>query len=257
MLIPNPRDADMRRADRLFQILQLFRSGKTWTAHAIAAELEVSDRTIYRDIRDLQTAGVPLDGAAGVGYILRAGFDLPPLMFDRDEAEALAVGARMLAAWGGNRTARAAERALQKIRDIVPADRRVSIDQPIIFAPDLRVSEAMRGRFDTLYSAIEDKHRLEFDYCRADGTLSHRTVWPLALLFWGGTWTLGSWCELRTAFRSFRVDRMEAVVTRDGFPEQTDRSTAAYMHEITVEHVAWSQTQQTPSVQTTQTSLRQ
>jgi len=110
----------MRRADRLFQIVQYLRGGRLVTAAMLAERLEVSERTIYRDIADLQSSGVPTDGEAGVGYLMRDGYDLPPLMFTRDEVVALVAGARLIRAWGGAGMARAAEEALTKIGSVLP-----------------------------------------------------------------------------------------------------------------------------------------
>ncbi|MCZ6511353.1 MAG: HTH domain-containing protein, partial [Alphaproteobacteria bacterium] len=110
----------MRRADRLFQIVQYLRGGRLTTAARLAETLEVSERTIYRDIADLQASGVPIDGEAGVGYVMRNGYDLPPLMFTRDEIVALVAGARLIRAWGGAAMARAAEEALVKIGSVLP-----------------------------------------------------------------------------------------------------------------------------------------
>ena len=114
----------MRRADRLFQIVQYLRGGRLLTARKLAERLEVSERTIYRDIADLIGSGVPIDGEAGIGYLMRAGFDLPPLMFSRDEIVALVAGARMIRAWGGAGMALAAEEALVKIGAVLPAPER-------------------------------------------------------------------------------------------------------------------------------------
>src|SRR5437899_1479879 len=110
----------MRRADRLFQIVQRLRRRGVTTAAQLAQALEVSERTVYRDVRDLQLSGVPILGEAGVGYALPRGFDLPPLMFTEEELEALVVGARMVQAWGDQKLARAAEDALSKIETVVP-----------------------------------------------------------------------------------------------------------------------------------------
>ena len=129
----------MRRADRLFQIVQYLRSGRLVTAATLADRLEVSERTIYRDIADLQSTGVPIDGEAGVGYLLRDGYDLPPLMFSRDELVALVAGARLIRAWGGAAMARAAEEALIKIDNVLPDTVQHRADQIEIhaFAPEM------------------------------------------------------------------------------------------------------------------------
>jgi predicted DNA-binding transcriptional regulator YafY len=199
----------MRRADRLFRIVQLLRSGRLQTARHLAEKLQVSHRTIYRDVQDLQLSGVPITGEAGVGYTLRRDFDIPPLMFDREEITALVLGARMVQAWGGIQLTEAANRALRKIEAVLPTDLRERIDEVLLYAPGFRVSTELRSRLDALHSAAQERHIVLIAYAREDGQQSVRRVHPLALYFWGGAWTLAAWCELRHDFRSFRVDRME------------------------------------------------
>jgi len=199
----------MRRADRLFRIVQLLRSGRLQTARHLAEKLQVSHRTIYRDVQDLQLSGVPITGEAGVGYTLRRDFDIPPLMFDREEITALVLGARMVQAWGGMQLTEAANRALRKIEAVLPTDLRERIDEVLLYAPGFRVSSELRSRLDALHSAAQERRVVLIAYAREDGQQSIRRVHPLALYFWGGTWTLAAWCELRNDFRSFRVDRME------------------------------------------------
>jgi predicted DNA-binding transcriptional regulator YafY len=199
----------MRRADRLFRIVQLLRSGRLQTARHLAEKLQVSHRTIYRDVQDLQLSGVPITGEAGVGYTLRRDFDIPPLMFDREEITALVLGARMVQAWGGTQLTEAANRALRKIEAVLPTDLRERIDEVLLYAPGFRVSSELRSKLDTLHAAAQQRHVVLIAYSREDSQQSVRRVHPLALYFWGGTWTLAAWCELRNDFRSFRVDRME------------------------------------------------
>lgn len=201
----------MRRADRLFQIVQYLRGGRLVTAHMLAERLEVSDRTIYRDIADLQSTGVPIDGEAGVGYILREGFDLPPLMFTRDEIVALVAGARMVRAFGGAAMARAAEEALVKISAVLPDAERARIDRTEIHMPLWVVSEAERRTIDTLERAVEARHVLKIDYRDEAGASSCRDIRPLGLWFWGKVWTVVGWCELRGDFRAFRIDRIASI----------------------------------------------
>ena len=136
----------MRRADRLFQIVQHLRGGRLVTAQKLGAWLEVSERTIYRDIADLQSTGVPIDGEAGVGYMMREGFDLPPLMFTRDEIVALVAGARMVRAFGGAAMARAADEALVKIGAVLPDAEKDRIARTEIHTPMWVVSDADRER---------------------------------------------------------------------------------------------------------------
>jgi predicted DNA-binding transcriptional regulator YafY len=199
----------MRRADRLFQIVQLLRGGRLVTARMLADKLEVSERTIYRDIVDLQGSGVPVEGEAGVGYIMRDGYDLPPLMFTRDEIAALVAGARMVRAWGGLSMARAAEEALVKIGAVLPDAKRPTVEATAIFAPSFEFAEGQRATLDVVDRAIDRSERLTFAYTDAKGDATQRTVRPLGLYFWGKVWTLLGWCELREDFRGLpdRPDR--------------------------------------------------
>lgn len=201
----------MRRADRLFQIVQQLRGGRLVTARMLGERLEVSDRTIYRDIADLQSSGVPIDGEAGVGYLLREGFDLPPLMFTRDEIVSLVAGARMVRAFGGAEMARAAEEALVKIGAVLPDTERARIQRTEIHMPHWVVSDADRGNLDRLERAIESRNVLTFRYADGAGRGSERDVRPLGLWFWGKVWTLVAWCEMRNDFRAFRIDRIVEV----------------------------------------------
>lgn len=201
----------MRRADRLFRIVQLLRSGRLQTARNLAEKLQVSHRTIYRDVQDLQLSGVPIEGEAGIGYTLRRDFDIPPLMFDREEITALVLGARMVQAWGGMQLTEAANRALRKIEAVLPVELRENIDEVLLYAPGYGFSSELRSRLDILHIAAQERHIVLLAYSREDGQPSIRRVRPLALYFWGGAWTLASWCELRNDFRSFRVDRMTSM----------------------------------------------
>ena len=198
----------MRRADRLFQIVQYLRGGRLTTAARLAERLEVSERTIYRDIADLQSTGVPIDGEAGFGYVMQSGFDLPPLMFTRDEITALVAGARLIRAWGGLEMARAAEEALVKIDAVLPDDVRNRARSVEIHAMAPEMTDALRARLDRIEQCIDAQNRVSISYRREDGESSERVVRPLALWFWGKVWTLISWCELRNDFRMFRLDRI-------------------------------------------------
>jgi len=201
----------MRRADRLFQIVQYLRGGRLVRARQLAEWLEVSERTIYRDIADLQASGVPIDGEAGVGYILRDGYDLPPLMFSRDEIVAIVAGARLIRAWGGADMARAAEEALIKIDAVLPDKARTRSSQVEVhaFAPEM--TPDVRERIDRLEEAADLRKRLSLSYLDANDARTERTVRPLGLWFWGKVWTLVAWCELRRDFRMFRLDRIAGM----------------------------------------------
>ncbi|MCG6540758.1 YafY family transcriptional regulator [Pseudomonas sp. KSR10] len=199
----------MRRADRLFQIVQFLRSRRLTTAQWLAERLQVSVRTIYRDIQDLSLSGVPLEGEAGVGYVLRQPMDLPPLMFEREEIEALVVGARMVNAWADPDLQRAAESALAKIHGVLPAALREELNGNRLFAPEVNVYPV--HWLGQLRQAIRQRRKLQLSYRDESGQASLRRIWPLGLFFWGQTWTLCSWCELRNGFRNFRIDRVDSL----------------------------------------------
>ncbi|HKO12200.1 MAG TPA: YafY family protein [Acidobacteriaceae bacterium] len=203
----------MRRADRLFRIVQLLRSGRLQTARSLAEKLQVSHRTIYRDVQDLQVSGVPITGEAGVGYTLRRDFDIPPLMFDREEIAALVLGARMVEAWGGTQLTEAANRALRKIEAVLPPTLRENIDDVLLYAPGFRAPDSVRRILDRLHAAAQEQRIVLVAYTREDGEPSVRRLHPLALYFWGGVWTLTAWCEMRSDFRNFRVDRIQHAET--------------------------------------------
>lgn len=212
----------MRRADRLFQIIQFLQGRRLTTARQLAERLEVSERTIYRDVQDLVLSGVPIEGEAGVGYVLRGGFHLPPLMFTPEEMEALIVGVRMIDAWAGEKLSIAAREALVKIDTVLPPRLRHSLRKPRIFAPAYRDNKEANARLDALHAAINNKHKIRMDYQRADEALSERIAWPLGLVFWGNVWTLMTWCELRGDYRTFRVDRIQAFDVLDAHFVETN-----------------------------------
>ncbi len=201
----------MRRADRLFQIVQILRNRRLVTAKNLAERLEVSERTIYRDIQDLSLSGVPVEGEAGVGYRLRHSLDIPPLMFTQDEIQAIVLGARMVGSWGGKELAKAGLSAIDKIEGALPENLRSLAQESHLYAYPFNFESETFSNIDVLRSAINAKQQIEFDYTREDGQSSSRVVNPLALYFWGRVWTLTSWCQLRMEFRNFRIDRMVCV----------------------------------------------
>ena len=203
----------MRRADRLFQIVERLRRRKAVTAAALADELAVSERTIYRDVGDLIASGVPILGEAGVGYALQKGFDLPPLMFDEEEIEALVLGARIVESWADPALVRAARRALDKVEAVLPRRLRDRIPDATLFAPGFHVRAATNAELGTLRAAVRDRRKVKFAYQDRLGAGSTRTVQPLGIFYWGASWSLGAWCEMRQGFRNFRLDRMREVET--------------------------------------------
>ena len=214
------------------------RSGRLVTAAELSEHLEVSQRTIYRDIADLQTSGIPIDGEAGVGYVLKSGFDLPPLMFNRDEVVSLIAGARLIQAWGGAAMARAALQALEKIESVLPDPIREQTQQVEIhaIAAGTGITPDVRQRIDELEQAIQSRQRLELKYSDAKGDESDRVVWPLGLWFWGKVWTLVAWCELRNGFRMFRLDRIGEMLAQESqYPIDPSRSLQQFYKEMEAE----------------------
>ncbi len=201
----------MRRADRLFQIIQILRRRRVTTAARLAKELEVSERTIYRDIRDLILSGVPIEGEAGVGYGLPRGFDLPPLMFQNDEIEALVLGARMVKSWSDPALVRAASSALAKIEAVLPDRLRPRLSESALFAPGFHVPERTTSHLAALRAAVDGRRKVRIEYSRGDNEQSSRVVQPLGLFFWGTCWSIVTFCELRVDFRNFRLDRITAL----------------------------------------------
>jgi predicted DNA-binding transcriptional regulator YafY len=207
----------MRRADRLFQIVNVLRRRRTaTTATHLAERLGVSERTVYRDIRDLILSGTPIDGEAGVGYRIRAGYDLPPLMFDRDEIQALVLGARIVRQFGDPALARACDAILVKVAAVVPKDLVSLVAETQLFVPSTIGAGRSADALTVAREALNARRKLDLSYAKADGAATRRTVRPLGIFFWGQIWTLAAWCELRQDFRNFRLDRIAASTLLDG-----------------------------------------
>jgi predicted DNA-binding transcriptional regulator YafY len=223
----------MRRADRLFQIVQLIRGRRLTTAAFLAKRLEVSERTVYRDIADLQHQGVPIEGEAGVGYRLGAGFELPPLMFSVDEAKALLAATRLAQAWLDPTLAREAEQALGKIMSILPRTTRSAAESLAIFAPTFAVDSVVAGNLEVLRQCVQSRQRVLLHYRDVAGQTSQRTVRPLGCFFWGKVWTLAAWCESRQAFRSFRIDRMDTLAPQEEhFTDEAGKTLADFLRQV-------------------------
>lgn len=224
----------MRRADRLFLIIHALRGRRTaLPARSLADTLGISVRTVYRDVADLQLSGVPIEGEAGIGYVLRKGSDIPPLMFNADELEALVVGTRFVRAFGGERLTRNAAAALLKIEAVLPPELRARNERSRIFAPAVGDRIEAPGIIDELHEAIIAHRVLRLDYRDKADSSSAREVEPLCLAFWGGAWTLGAWCRLRQDFRNFRPDRIARFeVSAEIFVETAERGLAAYLKMV-------------------------
>lgn len=212
----------MRRADRLFQIIQILRRGKRpVTADAIAEELETSKRTVYRDIADLIGQRAPIRGEAGVGYILEDGFDLPPLMLTPDEVEAAVLGAQMVAARGDPVLRRAAEDLIAKIGAVIPEQLRPLVVEPATRALPSKHSVADNIDMAQVRGAIRHGRKLVITYADELERTSRRTVWPFAIGYYETIRLIMCWCELRTDFRSFRTDRVSAAeFLEDRYPDR-------------------------------------
>ena len=215
----------MRRADRLFQIVQLLRSRRrATTAGHIAERLGISERTVYRDVRDLVLAGTPIDGEAGVGYRIRPGYDLPPLMFDREEIQALVLGARMVRQFGDPALARASDAILSKVAAVVPKDLEPLLSETLLFVPTSIGGARSADALLVTREALRARRKMRVKYANATGESTERVVRPLGVFFWGRTWTLAAWCELRNDFRNFRLDRVTEPLLLEVFTDEPGRT---------------------------------
>jgi predicted DNA-binding transcriptional regulator YafY len=205
----------MRRADRLFQLVQLIRGRRLSTADFLAARLEVSVRTVYRDVADLQLQGVPIEGEAGVGYRMNPGFDLPPLMFTHAEAQALVAAVRVAQPRIDMALGKHAEAALSKILAVLPTAARAAAESLAVYAPPVGPDSATRQRLESLRLAAEARQKVHIEYVDLKERDSERTVRPLGCFFWSEVWTLAAWCEHRKGFRNFRVDRIRTLQVLD------------------------------------------
>lgn len=211
----------MRRSDRLFDIIQHLRTATApVTAAALAAELEVTPRTIYRDIATLQARRVPIDGAAGVGYVLRKSFDLPPLMFTADEVEAIAIGARLVRRLRDAKLQEAADSVFSKVTVVLPeALRRQLVSTPFFVSPGDTVEPRGVDLAD-VRAAIRDSRKLHISYADEQGRRTNRTIWPIAMAYYVDVTLVGAWCELRNGYRNFRVERIQSSKVLDELFDQ-------------------------------------
>ncbi len=222
----------MRRADRLFQIIQILRRRRgLTTAQRLSEELEVSVRTVYRDVADLVSCGVPIDGEAGLGYLLRDGFHLPPLMFNQDEIEALVLGAQIVQGWSDPKLARAAADVLAKVEAALPEGlRKLVHDSPVCAPPLLHWREPLAADMAALRLAARERRKVYIEYVDDEFERTARTVRPLALCFYGPVWLITCWCELRHDFRNFRLDRIQAMeVLPSRFQDEPGKTMQDYL----------------------------
>ncbi len=219
----------MRRTDRLFEIIQILRDGKLHRAKDIAARLEVSSRTIYRDMDTLVASGVPVEGERGVGYLVREQITLPPLTLTPEELEALNLGMAIVAEAADADLKAAAQSLAAKVDAVLPVATIAEADAwKFAVYP---FADAARGfaHMPTLRSAIKSRQKLAMQYRRLDGTLTERIIRPLHMEYWGRVWTLTAWCETRGAFRVFRVDLIEEVrALPELFTDEAGKTLADY-----------------------------
>ena len=212
----------MRRADRLFQIIQILRgSTAPVVADDLAEELEVSVRTVYRDIADLMAQRVPIRGEAGVGYVMERGYDMPPLMLTPDEIEAAVLGAQMVAARGDSSLALGARDLIAKIGAVIPEDLRPLVIESPMMAPDTGSSVPDAIDVAELRTAIRRRGKIRIAYADEAGRTTERVIWPIAVAYFEAVRLVVAWCELRKDFRHFRTDRIaHADFLADTYPER-------------------------------------
>ncbi|QFY59441.1 YafY family transcriptional regulator [Rhizobium grahamii] len=208
----------MRKASRLFEIIQMLRLARQpLTAAAMAEALEVTVRSIYRDIAALQAMRVPIEGGRGIGYIMRPGFDLPPLMFSIEEVEAIVLSLALLERTGDEELKQAAKRVNQKIAGAVPTPLRQAMNRRALYAWGSAAEAPVSVDLGTIRRAIRDEQKLSLDYRDELGRATERTVRPIALIYYSQTTNIVGWCELRSAIRNFRSDRVEHCETVDAY----------------------------------------
>lgn len=211
------------RTTRLLQLIDLLQQRRTPVSGAdLAAQLGISLRTLYRDIATLRAQGAAIEGDPGLGYVLRPGFTLPPLMFSADELEALVLGARWVASQPDDpQLATASQNAIRRIVNVLPADLRLQVETSGLFAPARRDAPPPAPWLPTLRQAIRREHILQLDYRDAEDAPSQRRIWPFAMAFFNETRLIAAWCELRQDFRHFRADRVQHLAdTGQRYPKR-------------------------------------
>lgn len=219
----------MSRAQRLLDLIQVLRGYRRPVAGAVlAAEVGVSLRTLYRDIETLKAQGAHIEGEAGVGYVLRPGFMLPPLMFSEEEIEALVLGSRWVSERADDLLGKAARNVLAKIGAVLPDDLRTSVEASGMLIGPGEPVPARDGDLATIRQAIRSERKLHVAYADELGNATDRTIWPVALAFYDRVRVLVAWCELRDNYRHFRIDR---IVTLEAADERYPRRRARLLKE--------------------------
>lgn len=220
----------MRPADRLFQIVLTIGRERVVTGKRLAEMLGVTIRTVYRDIRSLAASGVPVEGEAGVGYRLRRGYQIPPLMFTDEELQALHLGASIVRTWADAGLAEAAGQVLAKVDAVLPAASRPKLTYGAMIVPGGHVPTIIADHLSVLRGAIGARRKVILNYPRPFAERSDRVVRPLVLAYWGGSWTLGAWCEGVADFRTFRIDGISTLeVSSETYVDEDGRKLADYL----------------------------
>lgn len=224
----------MRRAERLNDIVHyLRRMHQAVTADTLAESFEVSPRTIYRDIQNLIDSGVPINGEAGVGYVIDKRYHLPPIMFDADELEAIALGIGMVGNWTDEHFAAKAQSAFKKIQATLPAHLIQELHQISTFSAPSNYKIPWEVSFTQVRECIRRKNKVQLSYLDLQQRTTQRTIWPLALISFSPVWLLAGWCELRQSFRNFRLDRIsDFIPSVIRYPNEKDKNLSAYLAQI-------------------------
>ena len=223
----------MRKAERLNEIVhQLRRMHQAVTADTLAALFEVSPRTIYRDIQDLMDSGIPITGEAGVGYVIDKQYHLPPIMFDADEIEAIALGIGMVSNWTDAAFARKAKSAYEKIQATLTAPMIHELTQISTFSAPSRYKIPWKVNFTEVRECIRRKQFVTFSYLDLSDQVTERTIRPLALISFSPIWLLAGWCEMRQNFRNFRLDRIsDFSISPQRFRDEKGKALSDYLKE--------------------------
>ncbi|KQO13030.1 helix-turn-helix transcriptional regulator [Sphingomonas sp. Leaf242] len=223
----------MSRAQRLLELIQVLRQHRRPVAGAVVAEgLGVSLRTVYRDIETLKAQGAPIDGEAGLGYVLRPGFMLPPLMFSEEEIEALVLGSRWVSERADGLLGMAARNVLAKIGAVLPKDLKASIEASGLLIGPGEPIQAGHGELAEIRQAIRSERKLQIAYADENGVPTERIVWPIALAFYDRVRVLVAWCELRADYRHFRIDRFASFECKaERYPRRRSRLLKEW-HEV-------------------------
>lgn len=220
----------MSRTETLFHITQIIRSREYTTAAYLAARLGISVRTVYRYINDLSLSGIPVVSQTGKGYWLDSSFDMPPVQLADDELLALSLGARLVQSVSDPFLADAARQLVEKVESVIPRHKKALLNQTQIHAPVSWVPDSVKALMGELRQAASGKRKVTLHYCDVQQQASERTLWPLAIAFWGEAWTLAAWCELRQDFRAFRLDRISTCsVLKECYPDQPGRTLADFI----------------------------